>query len=110
MSYIVLIPFVLMLSDEMTCCLFTVQNNDCPGSGGGLCRCSAGGSCPTVPAGQRNSQAAFLNSKPTTTAALSNQTVKGDKTKEEEEENESCPDTHKAAETVMAHSTANSNV
>lgn len=62
-----------------------VQIDHCPGFGGGLCCCSAGGPCPTVPAGQWNSQAAFLNSVPTVTAALTNQTVKGEKTLEEEE-------------------------
>lgn len=55
-----------------------VQNNYCPGSGGGLCCCPAGGPSLTSPAGQRNSQAAFLNSVPTVTAALAKQTVKGE--------------------------------
>lgn len=54
-----------------------VQANYCPGPGGRLCRCSAGGPCPTVPAGQRNSQAAFVNSVPIVT--LAKQTVKGEK-------------------------------
>ena len=63
-----------------------VQINYCPGSGRGLCRCSAGGSYPAVLAGQRNSQAALLNSVPTANAALINQTVKGLKTLEGERE------------------------
>lgn len=66
-------------------CFLAVQINHCPGFGGGLCCCSAGGPCPAVPAGQRNSQAAFLNSVPTVTAALTIQAVKGEKTLEEEE-------------------------
>lgn len=57
-----------------------VQINHCPGSGDGLCCCSAGGPCPTIPVGQRNSQAAFLNSVPTVTDALAKQTVKGENT------------------------------
>lgn len=62
-----------------------VQINHCPGSGGGLCCCSAGGPYPTIPVGQRNSQAAFLNSVPTVTAALAKQTVKGENTLIEDE-------------------------
>lgn len=54
-----------------------VQANYCPGPGRRLCCRSAGGPCPTVPAGQRNSQAAFLNSVPIVT--LAKQTVKGEK-------------------------------
>lgn len=64
---------------------FAVQIDYCPGTSRGLCLRFAGGPCPAVPAGQRNSQAAFLNSVPTATAALTNQTVKGEKTLEEEQ-------------------------
>lgn len=64
--------------------LLAVQTDHCPGIGGGLCHRSARGPCPAVPAGQRNSQAAFLNSVPTATAAVTNQTVNGEKTLEEE--------------------------
>lgn len=77
--------------------LFAVQTHHCPGIGGGFCHRSARGPCPAVLAGQRNSQAAFLNSVPTATAALTNQTVNGEKTLEEED-NLSCCDKHKTAE------------
>ena len=41
-----------------------VQTRDRPGPSGGLCVSSPGGPYPTVPAGQGNSPAAFLNSCP----------------------------------------------
>lgn len=74
-----------------------VQTYHSPGSGGGLCCCSAGGPCSAVPAWKRNPQAAFLNSVPITTTALINQTVKGEKTLKEEEDY-SCCGIHKTAE------------
>lgn len=61
---------------------FAVQIHHCPSSSRGLCCRSACGSSPAVLTGQRNPQAAFLNSVPTANAALINQTVKGKRTLE----------------------------
>lgn len=85
-------------------CSLAVQINHCPGSGCGLCRRSAGGPCPAVPAWQGNPEAAFLNLVPKATIALINQTVKGEQTLQKED-NWRCRDTYKTAERVVVCST-----
>lgn len=90
--------------------LFAVQADHCPGTSCGLCHCSAGGPCPAVPAGQRNSQAAFLNSVPTATAAVTYQTVKGERLELDfGTEKPSCCEQHKATQTVIAYSAVHSS-
>lgn len=62
-----------------------VQIDHRPGSGRGLRSGSAGGPRPAVPAGQRNSKAAFVNPVPTMTAAFTNQTIERKRTSGEGE-------------------------